>query len=236
MHKHWQEIFILILLLIFAALISSILLGVFINASVDGNNLSPKAYLVNAVITQFIIFGGTTLLYFKITGYRFIDYIGLRKLGQRDLISILISFLIAITITIAYSPVFEFLQVNFSDNSWVISQLETIAKQNNVLASLRGIKLPIAVLIFALLPAIFEELVFRGILYRIFKDLSGKKTWSMVLSAFIFAVVHFQILSFLPIFVVGILLAYLYERTKNLVTSMALHFLFNAIQVIFWEA
>lgn len=234
--KPWYEIIVLIVSLFFTALLSSLFLNTIIKHYYIVRNSDSGNYMINAIVTQFIMFGGTTFLFLKATGSSFNDFIKFRKPSKFDVVHVLICFAIAITITIAFSPLSELIQSHFPDHSWVLHQLEVTRAQSAVLGDFRGAKLPIAILVFAAVPAIFEELVFRGVLYRILKGVSGKKNVAIVLSAIIFSLIHFQILSFIPITIVGILLAYLYEKTDNLLNPMILHFAFNAIQIIIWQA
>ena len=202
----------------------------------DGENTSTIGYILNAFLTQFILFGGTVLLFFKTLSIPFNTYISIGYPKRKDWLYTIGSFLLAIALTISFSPIANWIEISFSDHPWVMHQIKINSIQNNVIGSLREGKLPIAILTFAILPAILEELVFRGILYKIIKNITAKKHLSMVISALIFSLFHFQVLSFIPIMLVGILLAFLYEKTNNLLNAMLLHFTFNAIQIVFWQA
>jgi membrane protease YdiL (CAAX protease family) len=81
-----------------------------------------------------------------------------------------------------------------------------------------------------ILAPIVEELIFRYFLYRVCKSwLSSSK--AMLLVAFIFALLHFNLMAFVPIFVMGIFLVHFYERHGNLIPCMIVHGLFNCISV-----
>ena len=82
----------------------------------------------------------------------------------------------------------------------------------------------------ALLEPAIEEIFFRGFVYKAFRTAWGVGR-AMVISALIFAVVHMNVVAFLPIFVLGIFLAYLYEHTGSLVSSMTAHMLHNLLMV-----
>jgi membrane protease YdiL (CAAX protease family) len=73
---------------------------------------------------------------------------------------------------------------------------------------------------------IVEELFFRGFMYNAFKKYGGVKV-AMVVSAACFAALHAHAVGFFPILVLGIALAYLYEKTGTLVSSITLHVLHN---------
>ncbi|MDR2090256.1 MAG: CPBP family intramembrane metalloprotease [Clostridiales bacterium] len=81
----------------------------------------------------------------------------------------------------------------------------------------------------AALPAVFEELTFRGILLGAYKD--NPKT-GVLLSAFLFALMHMNIQQFLYAFVGGIVMGYVVIKTRSIVSSMIIHFCINAFSTI----
>ena len=78
-------------------------------------------------------------------------------------------------------------------------------------------------------PAI-EEIFFRGFTYKALRARYGIR-WAVVGSALIFAALHMNFMAFIPIFVLGVFLAYLYEKTGSLVPCMTVHMLHNLIMV-----
>jgi len=75
-----------------------------------------------------------------------------------------------------------------------------------------------------------EELFFRGFMYNAARKTFGV-AWAMVLTSAIFAGLHADIVGFLPIMALGMLLAYLYERTGTLVASITVHFTHNLAMI-----
>lgn len=76
---------------------------------------------------------------------------------------------------------------------------------------------------------LFEELIFRGVLYGgLRRSLSARS--SVLASALVFALVH-PPLSFVPVFVMAVLAAIVYERNKLLYAPIATHMAYNAIVV-----
>jgi len=72
-----------------------------------------------------------------------------------------------------------------------------------------------------------EEFVFRGLLYPLLKQLGFRRSaWFGV--SFVFALIHQDVTSFLPLFVLSLTLIWLYERTDNLLAPITTHALFNA--------
>ncbi|MFA4981257.1 MAG: CPBP family intramembrane glutamic endopeptidase [Candidatus Omnitrophota bacterium] len=73
---------------------------------------------------------------------------------------------------------------------------------------------------------VVEELFFRGFMYNALKKRAGI-IWAMLITAAVFAGLHAHLVGFLPIMVLGIVLAYLYEKTGTLVSSITVHIMHN---------
>ena len=86
--------------------------------------------------------------------------------------------------------------------------------------------------VMAVVPAIGEEFVFRGVLLKLFREWTGKKYIAILLSAAIFSAIHLQFLGFVPRFVLGIYLGYLFASSGSIWTSVFAHFVNNALTVI----
>jgi len=88
-----------------------------------------------------------------------------------------------------------------------------------------------AIIVFAcLLAPLWEELLFRGILYPVVRRLLGAPL-SIAVTALAFAAVHGNVSQLAPLFVLGALLAYLYERTHSLWSCIAAHAAFNSVSI-----
>lgn len=72
------------------------------------------------------------------------------------------------------------------------------------------------------LAPIAEEIFFRGFAYRVFRQRMAARA-AILVSSTLFASVHFYVVHFLPIFLIGVVLAYLAERYRSLVPSMVAH-------------
>ena len=89
------------------------------------------------------------------------------------------------------------------------------------------------VLVAVVMAPLFEELFFRGFLFGGLTNSLGW-VWGAVVSAAVFGLAHLQLDVFVPLFVLGLALAWVYRRTGSLWSSIALHALFNAISVLAW--
>lgn len=118
--------------------------------------------------------------------------------------------------------------------SWAIQQ-ETLI--NQTIISLLKINQPyelfLNLLVIGVLPAIGEELIFRGIIQRKLASIWQQPHIAVWISAFIFSAIHFQFQGFLPRFLLGAALGYLLVWTRNLWVPIFAHFVFNASQVLY---
>ncbi len=86
--------------------------------------------------------------------------------------------------------------------------------------------------IVALVPAIGEELLFRGALLKLFTQITRNYHLAVFFSAFLFAAIHLQFYGFLPRFFIGLLLGYACIITGNLWIPIFIHFVNNGTSVI----
>lgn len=90
----------------------------------------------------------------------------------------------------------------------------------------------IAAFVMAVVPAIAEELFFRGLLMGDMLRSGMKPITSIIISGVVFSLVHFEFHNFLAIGVLGIFLGYLYYISGNLWICVAAHFLNNFFAVL----
>ena len=87
--------------------------------------------------------------------------------------------------------------------------------------------------VIALIPAIGEELTFRGVLQQSLTRRMNPHI-AIFLSAAIFSFIHFQFYGFLPRMFLGLLMGYMFYITNSLWTSMLMHFLNNGAAVVLY--
>lgn len=78
-----------------------------------------------------------------------------------------------------------------------------------------------------ILAPLLEEILFRAILYRGIKN-RGHPKLALFGSALLFAMIHFSVLTFVPLAVLAIILSLLYDQADNLIAPVIAHSLFNA--------
>jgi CAAX protease family protein len=81
------------------------------------------------------------------------------------------------------------------------------------------------------LAPVAEEMLFRGILYPAVKQ-AGFPRLALWGTALLFAAVHQNLVTFVPLTVLALALAWLYERTDNLWAPITAHAMFNAMNFV----
>ncbi len=89
----------------------------------------------------------------------------------------------------------------------------------------------INIIIIAVLPAIGEELLFRGVLLRLLNEWVKNMHVAIIISAFIFSFIHFQFYGFIPRMLLGILFGYLLYWSGSIWLPILAHFINNALAV-----
>ena len=99
----------------------------------------------------------------------------------------------------------------------------------------------INLLLMALLPAVAEELTFRGVLMNFFEvkgerlNAKGKRTHLAIwCSAILFSAIHMQFYGFVPRMLMGALFGYMLVWTGSLWIPILMHFTNNAMAVILY--
>ena len=87
-------------------------------------------------------------------------------------------------------------------------------------------------LTIAVIPAIGEELIFRGILQKKLDEQLKNPHLAIWLAALIFSAIHMQFQGFLSRMLLGGILGYMYHWTGNLWVPIFAHLVNNAVQII----
>jgi uncharacterized protein len=110
------------------------------------------------------------------------------------------------------------------------------AEANSMLENILTMKGPkdllFSIFLVGLLPAIGEELFFRGVLQRLFIQIF-KSAWpGIIFTAALFSAFHGQFMGFLPRMILGIVLGSLYWYSGSIYTSIIGHFVYNTLNVL----
>lgn len=91
--------------------------------------------------------------------------------------------------------------------------------------------LALNLIIVAIVPAIAEELLFRGAIQQFVRLVFGNIHVAIMVTAIMFSAFHGQIYGFLPRFALGILLGYLFTYSGSIWPAIVAHFFNNALSV-----
>jgi membrane protease YdiL (CAAX protease family) len=90
-------------------------------------------------------------------------------------------------------------------------------------------------LMIAVLPALGEEFLFRGVLQRLFTEWTKNKHVGILIGAFVFSFIHFQFYGFIPRFLLGLYFGYLLIWSSSIWVPVAAHFINNGVAVIYYH-
>ena len=93
------------------------------------------------------------------------------------------------------------------------------------------IAISLLVALAILLAPIVEEIVFRGCVYRFLKSQTTLLP-AQILSGCVFSFMHWNLMSFVPLVIVGVFLARVYEKSGNLMVAIWFHAFFNAFSLL----
>lgn len=201
---------------------------------------TPDMLLMQSV-TQLLLFGGTAVVF----AWMFYDR-PLRHLGMAAAPKIGLKVQAAFFILVLLLPLSDWLtQVNDAFHlPQSLSALETTLRemgktsQDLVEAFLmrEGTGAFVGNLVaLALIPALCEELLFRGALQQLMvRCFGGRHHWAIIATAAIFSLFHFELFAFLPRFMLGIALGYLFHYGGSLWVNATAHFANNALLVILY--
>jgi membrane protease YdiL (CAAX protease family) len=88
------------------------------------------------------------------------------------------------------------------------------------------------VFMIAVLPALGEELMFRGVIQRIFSHWTKNHHWGIWITAFLFSAMHMQFYGFLPRMALGAMFGYLLVWTGTMWVPILAHFVNNLMGVL----
>lgn len=90
----------------------------------------------------------------------------------------------------------------------------------------------INIFVMAMLPAVGEELMFRGTVQPFLQKWTKSPHWAIWITAFIFSAIHFQISGFIPRMLIGAYLGYLCFWSGSLWLPILAHFMHNSMSIL----
>ena len=116
---------------------------------------------------------------------------------------------------------------------WAKEKEEFLKKVTELLTNLNSpTELLVGLFVIAFLPALGEELFFRGYLQNKFQQLFASSHTAIWVSAFLFSAIHMQFYGFLPRMILGAMFGYLYYSTGQFHLTVLAHFVNNGFMLI----
>jgi membrane protease YdiL (CAAX protease family) len=201
-----------------------VLLATFVGSAVAGSGVVP-ALIVNAAVTAFLFALLPTLWLLRSRVRPLFEL----RFDVRTLLFVPGLILLALT---SWIPAHEILVLSQGVFGQMIDE-ETLKRSAGTIEKLGQTPLWIVLLTLAVVPAVSEEIYFRGLLLRAFRSRQG--AWRATLFAAIaFGGFHvfatmFTPERFFPTALLGVMLGYVYCRTRNLLASTAVHCAHNGL-------
>jgi membrane protease YdiL (CAAX protease family) len=155
------------------------------------------------------------------------------------LLSAVVLAVLAINFMIALSPIAEWnANVDFPDfmsgfEQWARNSEDRNEQLTKTLTAFTSVgDMLLALLVIAILPAIGEEVVFRGLMQNELFRATKNPHIAIWVAAFIFSAIHFQFFGFVPRLLLGALFGYLYLWSGNLWIPILAHFFNNGLQIV----
>lgn len=198
------------------------------------NEHSPRNIIDAAMLLQTISAAGIflipALLFAYMTHPQPIQYLGLRKPGKP------VQWFLVTMVILGAIPVFLGIDGLFKTFDFGKAINEMQEKNENAfkaLLQMHGLgDLLKALFVLAILPALSEEMIFRGILMRTLHRRNKRIGVAIAITAFIFAMVHYNPYGLFAIFFAAVLLGYIYYLTGSLWLSILAHLINNGLQIV----
>ncbi len=189
--------------------------------------LNMKLGIMGNTINQFIM----ALIPILVAVYIKADFkklFSIKKIKIKDIIRAAVTWFVGSLIMSVFVMILLKL---FPDQMKVSEQLNEIIKSSGGLFT--------QIILFALVPAICEETLFRGFVLSAFRDKKtfGQKNekhivFAIVVSGILFGIMHLDFIRIIPTSILGMVMAYNVYKSKSIFTSVGIHFFNNLLSVL----
>ncbi|NJK95277.1 MAG: CPBP family intramembrane metalloprotease [Bacteroidales bacterium] len=146
--------------------------------------------------------------------------------------------LVSVLLVIFIFPFINFLgalnsEINFPNYVKEVSE-NNLKLMEAFLADTNPIGLFINIIMIGILPAIGEELFFRGIVQNIFHKITKNYHWGIWISAAVFSLIHMEFMGFVPRMVLGAMFGYMLVWSGSIWVPVIAHFINNMGAVLMY--
>jgi len=239
--------FILTLSLCLISVIVFSLVGTFLAATIYGfnpleiNNLGDPTLIEGMKLMQLFsaigLFVVPPLVYVVITSKKPLKALGLKSFPSPINYGLVLIFMVALTPFLSWVIELNSSMVlpDFMSGieQWMRDSEHSAEGMTKAFLTFNGIGSLIYVLIIvAVVPAVGEELLFRGVLQKIFINWAKNAHLGIWVTAILFSALHMQFFGFFPRFLLGLLFGYLFYWSNSLWLPILGHFINNGTVVV----
>lgn len=218
-----------------ATYLTPILTGVNIediqNIRFDSSSKSRIAFYIFQGLAHIGMFTISVALFAYATHPRPLEYLNLTSAKKPiQWLWVLLLALGAIPMMSGIASLFDMIPLS---ESLELSKADFATKQKAYLNMQTPAELITGLIVFGIIPAIGEELLFRGVMMKFAaKKMVGSIFWPIILSSVFFATMHGNVVGFISLMIAGMILGYVYYLTGSLLLSIFAHLVVNSTQVI----
>lgn len=238
--SYWIQLLVLGLFVLGGLLISSALGELIILLIYGTPNMMEASDPVTAIrISQTFVTLGTFLMPSLLFAYcqnrQWFDYNAANRRAPQSMINMVL--ILSITLLPVVGLLSAFNQ-NIMPQEGAVAEymrnLEDAANQILELVTSQRSSWDLAanLMVFAVLTGICEEFLFQGALQPLMMKWTKNPHVSILLTAFIFSALHFQFYGFIPRFMLGVYLGYLFYWSRSLWLPILAHMLHNALSLM----
>lgn len=227
-----------ILFSIIGAVIALVMFGFDLQTMQDYTNLQTiEALKLMQLLSAIGLFIVPPILYAIITSKKRTETLSLKRFGKP--INYLLVFVLMFISTPALSWIID---INASMvlpefmsgvEEWMRTSEAQAQQLTQAFLTFDGFGSLIYILILvAVVPAVGEELLFRGVLQKIFIQWTKNPHWGIWITAFLFSALHMQFFGFFPRMLLGAVFGYVFLWSKSLWLPILGHFINNGSVVL----
>ena len=204
------------------------------NLDIEKNITLTKVFLF---LNSFGLFVLPPIIYCYILKQPILSFFKLNELKTIQLLPVLfllfVLLLPILNFTVEWNKLLELPKWLQGLEHWMRTAEDSAAIKTQALLKLNSYNdLIINVLLIGVLPAVGEELAFRGVLQQTLIGKNSNPHWGIWGAAFIFSFIHFQFFGFLPRLLLGAFFGYLFYWSKSLWLPILGHLINNTSAVL----
>lgn len=196
----------------------------------------PKNKLISQflnTLASFLVFCLPAIILGKVVNRKTFDYLGFRsRISSKQVMLVVIIAFVGLILSGALGEINQAIPL---PAKWLKAAKEAEASYKQSMMAMVAMKnfgdYLLAILVMAIAPALFEEILFRGAFQKVFVGWTGNSFLGIFLASILFSAIHFSYFGFLPRTALGMILGYVFYYSKNLWYNIFVHLLYNGIIV-----